>query len=149
MELKVQRRLAADVLRCSPKRVVFNPEELEEIKGAITKHDIRNLINEGIIIKKQVKGVSRGRTRKRIRQRRKGLQKGEGHHKGTPNARSSEKREWIMRIRHQRAYLLELKTKKLITTKTFVLLYRKAKGGFFRSKRHIKIYIDENKLITT
>lgn len=149
MELKVQRRLAAAVLDCSPKRIIFNPEELEEIKAAITKHDIRRLIKEGIITEKQIRGVSRVRARHRITQRKKGLQKGQGHHKGTPNSRASTKRKWIERIRHQRAYLFELKTKKHITTKTFVLLYKKAKGGFFRSKRHIKIYIDENKLITT
>jgi ribosomal protein L19E len=27
------------------------------------------------------------------------------------------------------------------------MLYMKSKGGFFRSKRHIKIYISENSLI--
>ena len=146
MELKVQKRLAGIILKSSPKRVSFDPEQLEEIKGAITKRDIRRLIGDGIIFEKQKKGVSRVRAKKRLTQKRKGLRKGTGHRKGSANARASEKTTWIQRIRHQRQFLQELKTKKLITTKTFVLLYKKAKGGFFRSKRHIKIYIDENKL---
>ncbi|MFH1915898.1 MAG: 50S ribosomal protein L19e [Nanoarchaeota archaeon] len=148
MELKVQKRLAGIILKCSPKRVSFDPEQLEEIKGAITKRDIRRLIGDGIITEKQKTGVSRVRARKRLSQKRKGLRKGTGHRKGSANARASKKTTWIQRIRHQRQFLLDLKTRKLITTKTFVLLYNKAKGGFFRSKRHIKIYIDENKLIS-
>ena len=50
-------------------------------------------------------------------------------------------------IRKQRAFLQELKEKKMLSTKTYRMLYQKAKGGFFRSKNHIKLYINEQSLI--
>jgi len=41
MKLDKKKRLAAAVLQCSEKRVVFNTERLSEIKEAITKYDIK------------------------------------------------------------------------------------------------------------
>lgn len=146
MELKVQKRLAGEVLGCSQKRVAFDPAKLEDIKEAITKRDIKSLVSEGIITEKQKAGVSRVRARKTLVQKRKGLQKGPGSKKGKRNARDPEKTRWIRKIRAQREFLHELKEKKLIEAKTFTSLYRKAKGGFFRSKRHIKIFVEENGL---
>jgi large subunit ribosomal protein L19e len=146
MELTVQKRLAATLLKCSKKRVRFDPAELESIKEAITKKDLRRLIGDGLVWKVQEKGVSRARANLTLKQKRKGLQKGEGTHKGTANARFSRKTTWIRRIRHQRAFLKELKEAKLIAPTTFTNLYRKAKGGFFRSRRHIKLYLEENNL---
>jgi len=55
---------------------------------------------------------------------------------------------WIQKIRTQRIFLQELRTKKLISNKTFSELYLKAKGNFFRSKRHIKIYLEDHNLVT-
>jgi large subunit ribosomal protein L19e len=147
MKLNVQKRLAAQLLKCGPKRVIFNPLELEEIKDAITKKDIRRLIGDGIITCRQVKGISRARAKIKDSQRTKGLRAGDGKRKGTANARLSRKRTWIMSIRKQRAFLKELKEKSLIEQKTFTDVYRKAKGGYFRSQRHIKLYLEENKLI--
>lgn len=146
MDLTVQKRLAADVLKCSSKRVVFDPARVTDIKEAITKKDIKSLVGEGIISEKQKKGISRGRARKTLVKKRKGLRSGPGRRKGKHNARTPRKTEWIKRIRHQRQFLQELKQKKFIDPSVFTQLYGKAKGGFFRSKRHIKIYIDENRL---
>jgi large subunit ribosomal protein L19e len=58
MNLKVQKRIAAEILKCSPKRVTFDTESLDEIKEAITKEDLRGLISSGAIAKKSAKGVS-------------------------------------------------------------------------------------------
>jgi len=147
MKLKVQKKLGASLLGCSRKRVKFDPARIEEIKEAITKTDLRGLIADHAIWEKQVKGISRTRARKILQQKRKGLRKSAGSRKGTANARASEKLAWMRKIRLQRAFLKELKQKRLITTNTFTQLYRKAKGGFFRSRRHIKIYLEENKLV--
>jgi large subunit ribosomal protein L19e len=147
MKLNVQKRLAAQILGCSEKRISFDPAELEEIKDAITKKDIRRLIGDGIITARQVQGISRGRAKQRHVQRRKGLREGDGRRKGTANARLSRKRTWINAIRTQRTFLKELKDKELITQETFTGTYRKAKGGYFRSRRHIKLYLEENRLI--
>ena len=53
----------------------------------------------------------------------------------------------MSRVRLQRMFLKDLKDKKMINKNTFRDLYKKSKGGFFRSKRHIKIYLDEHDLI--
>ncbi len=146
MELKVQKRLAAQILHCSPKRVIFDTEQLAEIKEGITKGDVRSLVKKGVVKSVQKVGISRGRAKFRQKQRTKGRQRGHGTRKGTKNARLSQKRQWINRVRVQRMFLKELRDKKMIQTQIYHTLYMKAKGGFFRSLRHLKIYMNENKL---
>lgn len=148
MILKSQKRLAAQILKVSQKRIKFDPEKLADIKEAITKADIRSLISEKTITAKPEKGISKCRARKRKVQRRKGRQKGLGTKKGKRTARLPSKRKWINKIRAQRLLIDELKTKKLITPQTYKQIYRKAKGGFFRSRRHINLYLTEHNLIT-
>lgn len=143
MKLDTQKRLAAQLLKCSKKRVRFDTERLEDIKEAITKADIRGLINDKVITKVHAKGVSRGRARHKLMQKRKGKQKGEGSRKGSRGARLSRKREWINRIRAQRELLDILKEKKVIDGHLYRELYLKSKGGFFRSRRHIRLYLEE------
>lgn len=146
MKLDNQKNLAGQVLKCSRKRVWLDPERLEDIKEAITKVDIRSLIKEGAIKKKAARGVSRARARKILEQKRKGRQKGHGSRKGKRTARLSRKRGWINKIRAQRILLNELRGKKEISKKVHQDLYRKAKGGLFRSKRHILLFIQEHRL---
>ena len=143
MKLDNQKRLAAQILKCSKKKVKFDPDRLSDIKESITKADIRNLIKDKAVIKIVTKGVSRVRARKRLVQRRKGKQSGPASKKGSRGARLPRKREWINKIRAQRGLLNRLKDKKIIDKKLYRDLYLKAKGGFFRSKRHIKLYLEE------
>ena len=147
MTLKSQKRLAAQIMKASKKRIKLDYTKLDEIKEAITKSDIRGLIKDKVIKVKQKKGVSRVRARKRQIQKRKGRKKGPGRKKAKINAKISKKRRWINKIRIQRKFLNELKDKNIISNKTFRTLYLKSKGGFFRNKRHIKVYINENSLI--
>jgi large subunit ribosomal protein L19e len=146
MKLKLQKKLASNILKSSPKRVKFEKELLDEIKDSLTKDDVRGLIKRNLITLNKKKGVSRSRAKKRKIQRVKGLQKGAGKRKGTANARTPEKEIWMNKIRLQRTFLKELFDKKYLTPQTYRNLYLKAKGGFFRSKRHIKIYIEDNEL---
>jgi len=146
MMLRAQKRIAGELLKCSLKRVVFDGERLEEIKEAITKADMRELIKENAIRKKPVRGISKGRTRKARLQRAKGRGKGPGKKKGKPGA-ANRKKKWRVKTRLQRKFLSELKKKTIITPKTYRNMYLKVKGGFFRSKRHIKLYIEENRLV--
>jgi len=143
MKLDNQKRLAARILKCSKKRVRFDPDRLEDIKEAITKIDIKGLIKDNAIRKIAARGVSRGRARKRLVQRRKGKQRGEGSRKGSRGARLSKMREWINKVRTQRLLLGELKDRKIIDDKLYRELYSKSKGGFFRSRRHIKLFLEE------
>lgn len=148
MKLTNQKRLAAQIFKGSVKRVKFDPEKIQDIKEAITKYDIKALIENGSITQIPKRGVSRGRARKTHDQRLKGRQRGHGSRKGKKTARSPSKQDWMNRIRLIRGFLAELKEKQLITNQTFRELYLKSKGGFFRSKRHLQIYITENKLVT-
>ena len=77
----MQRRLAASVLGCSGKRVWMDPAKAQQIKEAVTKTDIRSLIAQGVIQKRRVKGISRGRIRENMLQKRKGRRRGVGHRK--------------------------------------------------------------------
>ena len=119
---------------------------MDEIKEAITKIDIKNLIGNGIIEKKALIGTSRSRIRKKIIQKRKGRQKGAGSRKGSKMARLSKKKRWISTIRAQRDFLKHLREKGAIGKDLYRDIYLKSKGGFFRSKRHIKVYINERGL---
>lgn len=146
MQLKIQKRLAGQVLGCSEKRISLDQDRLEDIKEGITKHDIRSLISEGAIKMKPVKGISKVRARKTAIQKRKGRKSGAGSKKGKRTARLPKKLAWINTIRIQRKFIKELKEKDIITKTIYRKLYSKSKGGFFRSKRHIKQYIEEQNL---
>ncbi len=146
MQLTVQRRLASQMLSVGPKRIRFDPAQLNDIKEAITKADIRGLISHGAITRIPVKGVSKGRTRHNKIQKRKGLRKGPGSRKGGAHARLTQKDAWMNKVRIQRRFLQELKEKKFIDPSTFRDLYYKSKGGYFRSKRHIKLYLEEHNI---
>ena len=147
MRLGVQKRLAASLFKCTPKRVWFDEDRLSDIKEAITKQDIKGLVVEGAIRLKPVKSSSRGRIRKIKKQKSKGLRKGKGSRKGGLNARLSKKDKWKAKIRVQREFLKTLRGKGYLNKSSYRDLYLKSKGGFFRSKRHIKIYIEEHDLI--
>ena len=149
MRLTIQKGLAAKILKCGKYRVAITPERVADVKEAVTAEDIRSLIAAGIIRKKQIQGISRVRARRRIVQKRKGLRTGHGSRKGKAAARQGDKDVWVLRIRAQRSLLKRLKDKKMITTGTFQDAYRKAKGGFFRSQHHIKLYLEERDLFIT
>mgnify|MGYP006289995717 CR=1 FL=1 len=147
MKLNTQKKIAARVLGISPKRVKVDPARAEDLKEAITKTDLRGLVGDGAITKAQKRGVSRARANKILKQKSKGQQKGHGSRKGKQTTHTPKKDTWMSKIRAQRSLLKELKEKTLIDGKTYTNLYRKAKGGFFRSRKHIKLYIEEHRLI--
>jgi large subunit ribosomal protein L19e len=147
MELTVQKRLAAQILKCSEKKVRIDPTRLDEIKEAITKRDIRGLIKAKAIIKNRDAESSRVRARMIREQKKKGKRKGPGTRRGPINSRLSRKDRWIARIRAQRKLVKELKTNGKITKETYNDIYSKSKGGFFRSRRHINLYLEEHDLI--
>lgn len=145
--LNVQRRLAAQILKCGENRVRFDPDRLEDIKEAITKTDIRSLIGEGAISEKRLLNTSRYWARKRKEQKSHGKQKGFGSRKGKKTARLNPKRTWMNKIRLQRNFIKSLRDKSMITSAAYHELYMKSKSGFFRSSRHLKLYTEERGLI--
>jgi large subunit ribosomal protein L19e len=147
MKLTTQKRLASGILKCSPKKVWLDNSSDKEIKEAITKADINTLIKKGLIAKKKLPEQSRARARTLHAQKVKGRKSGKGSKKGKPNARLSDKIKWILKIRSLRVLLKDLKDNKKISVKDYRDLYAKAKGGFFRNKRHLKLYINEHNMM--
>lgn len=147
MIYRTRKRIAARLLKRSIKRVKLDPAQLEDIKEALTKADIRGLIKDGAIRGVPKKGVSRGMARKKHLKKRKGQLRGHGRRKGKATARTPAKRAWMNRVRLQRRVLRELRESKRIDPATYRQLYLKSKGGFFRSRRHLNIYISEHKLV--
>jgi|TARA_Y100000310_G_C20613210_1_gene779152 large subunit ribosomal protein L19e len=143
MQIKIQKRLAAQLLKSSENNIWLDSNRLDEIKEAITKADIKSLIKDKAIKSKKRVGISRYRIRKRYAQKRKGRRSGFGSIKGGKYARLSKKNSWINRIRVQRTFLQNLRDKEVIDRSSYRSLYMKCKGGFFRSKRHIKMYMHE------
>lgn len=146
MKLHVQKRLAASVLKRSKKKVSIDNSRLDDVKEAITRFDIKSLVKDGAIKVKAVKGPSRVRIKKSNEQKKKGRRSGHGSRKGKATARLSKKDAWMTKIRTQREFLLELKANGLVENKVYRDLYNKTKGGYFRSKRHIKLYLEEHSL---
>jgi len=146
MQLKSQKRIAAQILKVGNNRVWFDEDRLEEIKEAITKVDIQKLIKNLAIQARPKKSISGFRRRKKQLQKRKGRQKGTGSRKGTAKARLPSKKVWMTRVRLQRELLKNLREKGLIELKDYRNLYKKSKGGFFRSRRHIILYMTEQNM---
>ena len=146
MKLSTQKRLAADVMNVGMSRVWLDPEFEDEVSLAITRDDIRRLIDEGVIQKKRAIGVSRGRARHILRQKRKGQRKGPGKKKGKATSKMSGKDRWMMKIRPMRKQLRKLRDEGKITPKVYRDLYLKAKGNAFRNTAHLRTYISERRL---
>jgi large subunit ribosomal protein L19e len=142
MNLSNQRRMSAAILKCGINRVWMDPDRAEDATEAVTRNDIRGLINSGVIKAVRKKGISKGRIRKRKAQKKKGRRKGSGSREGTAYARLPKKRRWIQRIRPQRKMLKELRDSEKIDKKTYRKLYRHASGGMFKSKSHLKSHLE-------
>ena len=148
MKLNVQKRIAASILNCSQKRVWLDDSRAEDIKGAITRADIRALISKGLIQEKLPNITSKHHAREIAMQKSKGRRKGKGTRKGISTSRLPHKRAWINRVRIQRELIRLMKDHGLLTTKNYRKLYLLIKGGFFRSVRHVKLFIEEHSMVS-
>ncbi len=146
MNIRNKRVMVSKLLKVGLDRIWFDPDKSNEIKEAITRDDLRKLITQGVILVKQKKGISRFRVRATILRKRKGRGYGASSKKGKATSRLARKRQWINRIRSQRELFLSLWENKVITDKTYRYLRAKAKGGFFRSRRHIKLFLTEHNM---
>ncbi len=138
-DLANQRRLAAALLKCGEGRVWIDPASQEEMADAVTRADLRSAIRAGVVQRKPVRGTSRVRARRHAAELAKGRHQGPGSRRGSPRARVPKKERWMKRIRAQRALLKELREAKKIPPKVYREFYRRAKGGMFRSRAHLKL----------
>lgn len=145
MDLKKIRLIAQRLLGCGSNKLWFNPKELDRIKEAMTTEDIRALIKEGIIKRKKMQEHSRGRARILKEKKRRGRKRGFGKRTGSRKARMQRKKGWIKSVRAQRKHLRGLRQKKKISDETYSRAYALIKGGYFKGKRHIDLFIKEAK----
>merc|ERR1711939_1137330 len=97
--LRLQKRLAATVLKCGKKRVWIDPNETNEVALANSRKNIKKLYKDGLIMKRQVHMHSRSRCKRMHEAKRKGRHTGYGKRRGTSNARMPVKVLWMRRQR--------------------------------------------------
>ncbi len=136
--MSLQKKLAAKILKVGKSRIWLDPSKKKEIEEAITRADIRKLIKKGYI------KVLPEKVKKRKEKRKK---RGVGSKKGGKYSIISRKERWVSTVRALRKFLKELKEKNMITQETFKKTYRLVKGGMFRSKSHLKVYLKQRGLI--
>ena len=141
MNLRNQRRMAAQILKCGANRVWIDPTNTEDLEDAITRADVRQAIRSGTIRRLPENAQSRGRIRHRRKQKAKGRRRGAGSRKGGTNARDPRKARWIRVIRPLRSLLRELRDGGKIDTRTYRVYYRQAKGGMFKGRVHMEQHL--------
>ena len=138
MNLNSQKALAAKIMKVGKTRVKFDPEQVENVVGALTREDLRGLIKSGAISARQKKGNSRGRIRFKKEQKSKGRSSGSAHRAGKKTARTPPKKRWISKVRALRDELRKMRDEKAISDGMYRTLYRQIKGNLFQSRRHLR-----------
>lgn len=129
-----QKKIAAKIMKCGVGRIWIDPKNTK-VKQAITRSDVRGFIKDGIIKKLPKKKRAKNPPKRQQRA---------GSIKGSRGARIGKKNEWFKKIRPQRKMIKELKEKGLLKEGIYRKIYKKVKGGMFRSRAHLQLYLKEN-----
>lgn len=127
MNLRKKKNLAVKTLGVGRDRISFNTQRLDEIKEAITKQDIRDLVNSKAILINEIRG-SKSKVKRRTRRRAGSIKKTVGN----------RKRKYVILTRKLRAYAAELRKHGLVDRQKYLILRKEIKSKIFRSKAHLK-----------
>ncbi len=129
-----KKELAAKALNVGKDRIKFVHARLEEIKEAITKQDIRDLVVAGAIIIKPVKG-----RKTNIKRRNK---------RGTGKVRKKVKKrkeEYVKLTRKLRTHVKTLKKEGTLSREEAKEIRKQIKNKAFKSKANLKLNIEDMK----
>jgi len=140
MGLATIKRLAADIMKVGVNKVRIDPDNLAKASEALTRNDVRGLIQGGIVYRAPVEGRRRKKPKKNVF-------KGHGSRKGTKSARNPAKKSWMEHVRAQRRYLLQLVSEGSVKQENKRNVYMKIKSGIFKSKKTMHAYLKENNLL--
>jgi len=124
MNLKNKKSMAARTFNVGTDKIAF--VRIDEIKEAITKQDIRDLVSSGAIVIKENKGKRKiekrkirsfGKIKKKIR---------------------SRKQNYVKITRKLREYARQLKLQKKIDKKKYEKTRKQIRARVFKSKAHMK-----------
>jgi large subunit ribosomal protein L19e len=131
MKLGKKKELAARTLNVGKARVVFVNSRTKEIKEAITKQDIRDLVIDKAILVKEVKG-----RKKKVAVKRKS--RSPGNVKKKVNNR---KELYMILTRKLRKYVKGLKSQGKLSKEQTEEIRKKIRNKAFKSLAHLKDYI--------
>ncbi len=118
-----------------------DPEVAGEIADAITTRTFAPRSMLGTSRPSPRRGTAGPGSELRLRRGPTATARAHGHRKGAKGARTPRKEQWMAKIRALRKRLRELREGGQIDLHAYRMLYRKSKGGEYRSTAHLNAYI--------
>ncbi|MGC8676253.1 MAG: 50S ribosomal protein L19e [Candidatus Micrarchaeia archaeon] len=139
MTIKFAKRVASEMLERGESSIRIKQSSLDDANKALTRDDIRKLIEQGSIYALPAKhNLSRHGKLLKLK-RAKGRKRGYGKRRGTYKARAGI--TWERKVRSQRLLLKRLKELGKLDNKTFRRFYGLVKGASFPDKRSLLLHL--------